>query len=78
MLNADVNGSLNIIRRATGYTFEPDKTIFNPRFLDVECAKMKPLSPLSGIGGRSARLALDGISDAVEVESLSPILDTVV
>lgn len=48
MLNADVNGSLNIIRRATGYTFEPDKSIFTPRYLDVECAKTKLLSPLSG------------------------------
>lgn len=79
MLNADVNGSLNIIRRATGYTFEPDKSIFNPRFLDVECAKMKPLSHSQAvINGRSAGLALDSVSDAIGVESLSPVLDTVV
>lgn len=35
-LNADINGSLNIARKAIGYTYIPDNSIFHPVKLDIE------------------------------------------
>lgn len=35
-LNADINGSLNIIKRGYGCSFIPDKCIFNPTKIDIE------------------------------------------
>ena len=35
-INADINGSLNIIKRGYGCSFIPDKCIFNPMKIDIE------------------------------------------
>lgn len=71
-LNADVNGALNILRRGLGCTFIPDNSIFAPTAMLTE---KKPLS--GNIGGRGAGLVPD-ITCTIEVESSSPLLDTVI
>lgn len=36
MLNADINGAANILRRGLGKTFVPHKAMFNPKKIDIE------------------------------------------
>ena len=36
MLNADINGAANILRRGFGKTFSPSKSMFNPKKIDIE------------------------------------------
>lgn len=47
MLNADINGAANILRRGLGKTFAPSKSMFNPVKIDIE--KKHPM-PDSGQG----------------------------
>lgn len=42
MLNADINGAANILRRGLGKTFSPHKSMFNPIKIDTE--KKHPMS----------------------------------
>ena len=42
MLNADINGAANILRRGLGKTFSPHKSMFNPKKIDIE--KKHPMS----------------------------------
>ena len=36
VLNADINGSLNILKRGIGFSFNPDGKVFNPEKIDIE------------------------------------------
>ena len=42
MLNADINGAANILRRGIGGSFQPHKSMFNPKKIDIE--KKHPMS----------------------------------
>lgn len=50
-LNADINGSLNIIKRGIGYSFNPNKCIFNPTKIDIEKKRLISNIDRRGISG---------------------------
>lgn len=77
-INADINGSLNIIRRATGCAFRVGNEVFQPRKIDIESKNPLNLSQ-TVISGRGTRLVPSSVSnDATKVKSTSPVLDTMV
>ena len=42
-LNADINGSLNILKRGIGFSFKVENEIFRPRKIDIEKKLLNPL-----------------------------------
>ena len=42
-LNADINGSLNILKRGIGFSFKVDNDIFRPRKIDIQKKLLNPL-----------------------------------
>ena len=57
MLNADINGAANILRRGLGKTFSPHKSMFNPIKIDIE--KKHPMSVSDqGVEGGASPIVL--------------------
>lgn len=77
-LNADINGSLNIVRRVTGSAFRVGNEVFQPRKIDIE--SKNPLSLSSAvISGRGTRLVPSSVTDdATKAKSISSVLKTAV
>ena len=42
-LNADINGSLNILKRGMGYSFKFEDVFFRPTKIDIEKKLLNPL-----------------------------------